>query len=308
VIRVLLTGSGGQVGVELARALAGRAELAAYDRAALDLADADALVRTVREVKPAVILNAAAYTAVDKAESDTAAAAAVNATAPGILAQEAKRCGALLVHYSTDYVFDGTKGAPYVETDPAAPLGAYGRTKLEGERAIADSGCDHLVLRTSWVFAPHGRNFMLTMLRLAESQRVLRVVADQRGAPTSSRHLARATVALLAGGGAELTAGSLARVRGASGLYHATAQGETTWHGFAQQIFSDWAWRNSGRFVAPKVLPIATADYPTPARRPGYSVLACEKLARVFGVTLPGWRAGLTDALDELARVRAAAA
>jgi dTDP-4-dehydrorhamnose reductase len=208
------------------------------------------------------------------------------------------------VHYSTDYVFDGGKGAPYVETDATAPLGAYGRTKLEGERAIVESGCDHLILRTSWVFAPHGNNFVRTMLRLGETRRELRVVADQRGSPTSARDLARATLRILAGDEA-ITAGALQRVRGASGIYHATAGGVTTWHAFAQQIFSEWAWRSGGRFVAPRVVPIATADYPTPARRPAYSVLSNEKLARVFGVALPPWRAGLGDALEDLARAPA---
>ena len=305
-IRVLLTGAAGQVGGELARALAGRAEVTAHDRRTLDLSDGKAIARAVRDAKPAVILNAAAYTAVDKAESEEEAAAAVNATAPGILAQEAKTCGALLVHYSTDYVFDGTKKSPYVETDPTAPLGAYGRTKLEGERAIAASGCDHLILRTSWVFAAHGQNFVRTMLRLGATRPELRVVADQRGSPTSARDLARATLRILADEGA-LTPAGLQRVRGAGGIYHATAAGVTTWHAFAQQIFSDWAWRNGGRFVAPRVLPITTAEYPTPARRPAWSVLSNEKLLRVFGVALPGWRSGLGDALEELARVRAEA-
>jgi dTDP-4-dehydrorhamnose reductase len=300
-IRVLLTGAAGQVGSELARALAGRADVAAHDRRTLDLADGAALSRVVREVKPALVLNAAAYTAVDKAESEEAAAHAVNAVAPGILGEETRRCGALLVHYSTDYVFDGTKGEPYVETDATAPMGAYGRTKLEGERAIAATGCDHLILRTSWVFGPHGQNFMRTMLRLAETRRELRVVADQQGAPTSSRDLARATLAVLGGADGEVSESKLARVRGASGIYHATAAGITTWHAFAQQIFSEWAWRNAGRFVAPRVVPITTSEYPTAARRPAYSVLSNEKLLRVFGVRLPGWRSGLGEALEELA-------
>jgi dTDP-4-dehydrorhamnose reductase len=304
VIRALLTGASGQVGSELVRALAGRADVAAYDRRSLDLTDGAALSRAMREVKPALVLNAAAYTAVDKAESEEAAAHAVNAVAPGILGEEARRCGALLVHYSTDYVFDGTKREPYLETDPTAPMGAYGRTKLEGESAIAASGCDHLILRTSWVFGSHGQNFVRTMLRLAETRRELRVVADQHGAPTSSRDLAAATLAIL--GGDDISESRLARVRGASGVYHATAAGVTTWHAFAQQIFSEWAWRNAGRFVAPKVVPIPTSEYPTAARRPAYSVLSNERLLRVFGVRLPGWRSGLGEALEELAHARVA--
>ena len=305
-IRVLLTGAAGQVGSELARALVGRAEVVAHDRSTLDLADGKAVTSAVREAKPALILNAAAYTAVDKAESDEDGATAVNATAPGILAQEARRCHALLVHYSTDYVFDGSKRTPYVETDPTAPLGSYGRTKLEGEHAIAASGCDHLILRTSWVFAPHGHNFLLTMLRLGETRSELRVVADQHGSPTSARDLARATLGVLGGDG-PLTEAGLQRARGAGGIYHATASGATTWHAFAQQIFSEWAWRSGGRFVAPRVLPIATAEYPTAARRPAYSVLSNEKLLRAFGVALPGWRSGLGDALEVLVRARAQA-
>lgn len=306
-MRVLLTGAAGQVGTELARALAGRAEVVAHDRRSLDLADGKALAAAVREAKPALIFNAAAYTAVDKAESDEAAATAVNATAPGILAEEARRCRAVLVHYSTDYVFDGQKRAPYVETDATAPLGVYGRTKLEGERAIAAAGCDHLVLRTSWVFAPHGHNFLLTMLRLGETRPELRVVSDQQGSPTSARDLAHATLRILDPGQGPLAEPGIERVRGASGIYHATASGVTTWHAFAQHIFSEWAWRSGGRFVAPRVIPIATRDYPTPARRPQYSVLSNQKLLRVFGVALPGWRNGVGDALAELIVARAEA-
>ena len=306
-MRVLLTGASGQVGTELARALEGRVDLAAYDHRSLDLADADALARTVREVKPVLILNAAAYTAVDEAESHEADAAAVNAKAPGILAQEARACGALLVHYSTDYVFDGTKTEPYVEGDATAPMGVYGRTKLEGEQAIAASGCDHLVLRTSWVYAPHGRNFMLTMLRLAESRRELRVVADQHGAPTPAHALARATLAVLGDTGGAFSQAALEPARAAAGVYHASAGGATTWHAFAQQIFSEWAWRQQGGFVSPRVVPIATAEYPTPARRPAYSVLSNDKLARAFRVRLPGWQSGLGEVLNELTRARATA-
>jgi dTDP-4-dehydrorhamnose reductase len=302
VIRVLLTGARGQLGADLARELEGRAELLAHDRASLDLAKPEEIAARIREARPAVILNAAAYTAVDRAETDVDAARAVNAAAPGIIAAEAKRIGALLVHYSTDYVFDGTKAAPYVETDPTAPLNVYGRTKLAGEQAVAASGCDHAVLRTSWVYAPHGKNFMLTMLRLAQAHKELRVVDDQRGAPTSSRQLARATLHLLAGNDRAVPLGprDFDRVREASGVYHATAAGETTWFGFAREIFDAWSKRPGNVFAVPRVIAIPSSDYPTPARRPANSVLSSERLAETFGVRLPSWRDGLEEALSAL--------
>jgi dTDP-4-dehydrorhamnose reductase len=303
VIRVLVTGARGQLGAELAREFAGRSEVIAHDRSSLDLERPGEIAARIREARPDVILNAAAYTAVDRAETEVDAARAVNAVAPAVLAAEAKRLGALLVHYSTDYVFDGTKKTPYVETDPTAPLNAYGRTKLEGEEAVAASGCDHAILRTSWVYAPHGRNFMLTMLRLAGTQKELRVVDDQRGAPTSSRQLARATLELLARNDRSRPIGpdDLERVRNASGVYHATAAGETTWFGFAQEIFDRWSRRPGNVFVMPRVIAIASADYPTPARRPANSVLSNARLAETFGVRLPAWREGLDEALSALA-------
>lgn len=297
----MLTGARGQLGTDLARELAGRAEVVAHDRASLDLADPAAIAARVAEARPDVIVNAGAYTAVDRAESDEAAARAVNATAPAVLAAEARKLGALLVHYSTDYVFDGTKGSPYVETDPTAPINAYGRTKLEGERAIAVSGCDHAILRTSWVYAPHGANFMLTMLRLAATRPELRIVVDQRGAPTSTRQLARATLALLSGSDrpGPLERGALERVRAASGVYHATAAGETTWSEFAQEIFARWA-RRSAAFKPPRVIPIPSSEYPTPARRPAYSVMSNARLNGRFGLRLAPWHEGLDEALSAL--------
>jgi dTDP-4-dehydrorhamnose reductase len=294
-MRVLVTGCRGQVGTEVVRALEGLAEVTAHDRATLDLADAAAIAARVRESQPDVIVNAAAYTAVDQAESDEPRAYAVNAAAPAVLAGEARRLGAVLLHFSTDYVFDGRKPTPYVEHDATVPLGAYGRTKLEGERAITASGCDHAILRTSWVYGPHGKNFMLTMLRLGRERDELRVVDDQHGAPTSSLQLAALVRALLAPEG-RIDGASLERIRARSGIYHATAAGETTWCGFARAIFE----AAPPRTPAPRVVAIATKDYPTPARRPANSRLSNEKLAQAFGVRIPEWRDGLAEALSRL--------
>lgn len=301
-IRALVTGCGGQVGAELARALQGRAELVCTDRGSLDLARPEAIRARVRDARPGLILNAAAYTAVDKAETETDAARAVNALAPAVLAEEAKRCGALLIHFSTDYVFDGTKTAPYVETDPPNPINAYGATKLEGERAVAESGADHLVLRTSWVYGPRGKNFLLTMLRLAATQPEIRVVHDQRGAPTSSRQIARAVVDLLLAKdtGRPVDAADLERLREASGLYHATAAGEASWFDFAQAIFAERARRPGGAFTAPRLVAIPTSEYPLPARRPANSLLSSAKLESTFGVRLGDWREGLRETLSAL--------
>ena len=288
-MRVLVTGAGGQVGGEVARLLEGRAKVLAHDRASLDLEKPDDIRWCVRDARPDVIVNAGAYTAVDRAESDQQRAWAVNAVAPGVLGEEAKRAGALLVHYSTDYVFDGELDRPYVETDGTHPLGVYGSTKLEGEHAVAASGCRHLVLRTSWVYGPRGKNFMLTMLRFAAERDQLRVVDDQRGAPTSSAQLARATLALLEAGPEH------------SGVYHATAAGATTWFGFAGAIFEARRRQLGESFRAPELVPIATAEYPTPAKRPKNSLLSNAKLENVFGVRLGDWREGLEEAIARLA-------
>lgn len=287
-MRVLVTGAGGQVGAEVARLLHGRAEVAAHDRASLDLEKPDDIRWCVREARPDVIVNAGAYTAVDRAESDTQRAWAVNAAAPGILGEEAKRAGALLIHYSTDYVFDGELDRPYVETDATNPLNVYGRTKLEGEHAVAASGCRHIILRTSWVYAPRGRNFLLTMLRFAAERDMLRVVDDQRGAPTSSLQLARLTLALLDAG------------RESSGIYHATAAGVTTWFGFAGAIFEARRRKLGDAFRVPSLVPIDTSAYPTPATRPKNSVLSNAKLENVFGTRPGDWREGLEEVLDAL--------
>ena len=281
-MRILLTGAGGQVGFELARTLAPLGDVRAFDRASLDLADADALVAACRGLRPGLIVNAAAYTAVDRAESDETGARAANGRAPGILAGEAKRLGAVLVHYSTDYVFDGRKRTPYEEGDATRPLNAYGRSKLEGERAIAASGCRHLVFRTSWVYGPRGRNFLATMLALAATREEIRVVDDQRGAPTSSPFLAEATARALS---------AIPREGVASGIYHLSAAGETTWAGFARAIFERA--RTRPGFRVPRVVPIPTSAYPTPARRPRYSVLSNRKFAAAFGFAPSAWEAQL---------------
>ena len=302
-IRALVTGCGGQVGSEVAKRLANRAEVTALDHKGLDLANPMEIVARLAEIRPALIVNAAAYTAVDRAESEPELARAVNASAPGLLGAEARRLGALLVHYSTDYVFDGAKAGPYGESDPTAPMSVYGRTKLEGERAIAASGCAHLILRTSWVYGPRGRNFLTTMLSLAMRREEIRVVDDQRGAPTSSAALARATLDVLAAGDRERTleAPDLDRAARASGVYHASAAGEVTWHGFAQAIFERWPRHSSAPFRAPRVVPIPTSEYPSPARRPANSVLSNARIASTFSVRLPGWEEGLEETLAEIA-------
>jgi dTDP-4-dehydrorhamnose reductase len=289
-MKILLTGSAGQLGRELKRSLACLGEVVACDRRQLDLADAEGLRAILRTIAPTVIINAAAYTAVDKAEAEPAAADAINAVAPGILAEEAKRLGALLIHYSTDYVFDGTKPAAYTEDDTPAPLSAYGRSKLGGEQAIAASGARHLIFRTSWVFGLHGANFMKTMLRLGrrscETGDELRVVGDQIGAPTWTRHLADVAALLLA------------RRELPDGLYHLTAAGETSWHGYAEAIFVEA--RRAGLLdKSPVVHRITSADYPLPAARPANSRLDCSCFHRDFKLALPDWRTGLIDCLAD---------
>jgi dTDP-4-dehydrorhamnose reductase len=279
---ILLTGSTGQLGFELSSALRLHGELASFDHASLDLSDTDALVRTVRSVRPRLIVNAAGYTAVDRAESEPEKAHAVNGVAPGILAEEARRSGALLIHYSTDYVFDGTASTPYTEDAPAAPLNAYGRSKLAGERAIAESGANSLIFRTSWVYGLRGSNFLLTIRRLAAERDELRVVADQIGAPNWTRALAETTAALVARG--------LSSLIERAGVYHLSAGGSTSWFEFARAILGD--------APRPRLLPITTGDYPTAARRPAYSVLSTVKFEAAFGIRLAHWRDMLARCLS----------
>ena len=285
--RILLTGATGQVGWELARSLQGLGDVHAPGRDEMDLLDTDSVVRTLRDFSPDLIVNPAAYTAVDRAETDEAAAYQVNAVVPGIMAEAAKRTGALLVHFSTDYVFDGTSSTPYREDEPTNPQNAYGRTKLAGEAAIAASGANHLVLRTSWVYGARGANFLLTVQRLARERDELRIVADQHGAPTWCRTIAELTSQVLVHGfGAKGSDADFWREHG--GLYHLTAAGQTTWHGFTEAILDLSAVQKR-----PNVVAIPTSAYPLPAKRPAYSVLDNDKLARTFGLRAPDWRDAL---------------
>ena len=277
--RILLTGAGGQVGRELVRALAPLGEVTALDRQGLDLTRIDAIRTAIRAIKPQIIVNAAAYTAVDQAESEPELAAAINGQAPAAMAEEAKKLGALLVHYSTDYVFDGSQAHPYKEEDATHPLNAYGKTKLAGEAAIRNSGCRHLIFRTSWVYGLHGRNFLRTIGRLAQERQELSIVADQIGAPTWSRMIAGATALAVRGDPPD-------------GLYHLSSAGATSWHGFALAILDAHGW--GGRLNA-----IPTRDYPTPATRPANSLLDNGKLAKELGLALPDWRAALALCLAD---------
>jgi dTDP-4-dehydrorhamnose reductase len=280
---ILLTGAGGQLGSELAPLLAAHGDVLATDRRRLDLADPDALVSAVRAVRPWLIVNAAAYTAVDLAEKETALAQAVNARAPGILAEEAKRLGAVLIHFSTDYVFDGERATPYPEESPTHPLNAYGASKRDGEEAIAATGARALTLRTSWVYGLTGRNFLLTIRRLAVERDELRIVADQVGVPNWSRTLAEATARIVAAG--------LPALAERSGLYHLSSSGQASWYEFACAIVGDRR--------RPRVIPITTDQYPLPARRPAYGVLSTERFVRTFGFSLPDWREALDRCLRE---------
>ena len=280
-MRILITGSKGQVGSALALALAPLGEVSAFDRQGLDLLDSQSIRNTMARVKPDVIVNAAAYTAVDRAEGEEDAAFAVNFRAVKELAREAKAIDGLLIHFSTDYVFDGEKPAPYVETDAPNPLSVYGRSKLEGERAVAATGCRHFIFRTSWVYAPTGRNFLHAILAAAKTKPELRVVNDQHGAPTSSTAIAAAVAQVLAK--PELS-------RMASGLYHLSAGGQTTWHGFASAILQ-------AQGIKTPVLAIGSHEYPVAARRPKNSLLDNSKLGATFGIALPDWRDGLATVM-----------
>jgi dTDP-4-dehydrorhamnose reductase len=291
-MKILLTGRTGQVGYELERSLQGLGTVVAVGRREMDLADPDQVRNVIRSVKPALIINPAAYTAVDKAEEEVGLAMRINGEAPGIMAEEAKKLGAAMIHYSTDYVFDGTRSGPYSETDPVCPVNAYGSSKLAGELAVQAAGIPHLILRTSWVYGMRGKNFLLTILRLAQERDELRIVDDQHGAPTWCRTIADTTAHIVArlqplkSGRRDIDIEQdLWQER--SGLYHLTAQGQTTWHGFTQTILA-----HGSIDKKPAVTPIKTQDYPLPAKRPTNSVLSCERLIRTF-CDLPRWDSAL---------------
>jgi dTDP-4-dehydrorhamnose reductase len=297
---ILLFGASGQVGWELLRALAPLAVVVAPSRSDIDIADENGLRAVIRETAPALVLNAAAYTDVDGAETDEARALAVNGRAPAVMAEAAAGLGVPLVHYSTDYVFDGAAAEPYSEEDSPAPLNAYGRTKLAGEVAVLGASGPHLVFRTSWVYAWRGKNFLLTIERLAREREELAVVSDQVGSPTSARLVAETTALVLA---RCWRPGSTDPLSGASGLYHLAAKGETSWHGFASAIVEHMRATRDPRLRARAVRAITTPELPRPARRPARSVLDCTKLEDVFALTLPDWRFCLALTLADRASV-----
>src|SRR5271157_2126553 len=306
-LRLLITGANGQVGWHLQRILAPLGVVLAIDVEEVDLTDLDAVARTVREFSPDIVANAAAYTAVDKAESEPDLARSVNARAPARMAEECARSGALLIHYSTDYVYDGDKSGPYEETDAAAPLSVYGQTKLEGDQAIVASGCAHIILRTTWVYDIRGKNFLRTVLRLAREKEELRMVGDQYGAPTWARNLAESTGLILA----RLLERNSVTGSWQSGLFHLTAAGQTSWAGFAQAILEDYDalldWpaetgEFGGELKAKRVVEITSDQYQTPARRPRNSVLSNAQIQAAFGIVLPDWRTQLQLALQDAIR------
>jgi dTDP-4-dehydrorhamnose reductase len=301
-VRILVTGRYGQVGYELERSLQPLGEVIAVDRSRMDLSDLSSVRETIRAVRPQLIVNPAAYTAVDQAETEPELAMRINGEAPGAMAEEAQRLGAALIHYSTDYVFDGSRQGAYNEDDEPCPINAYGRSKLAGERAVQASGAPHLILRTSWVYGARGRNFLLTVQRLARERSELRIVADQCGTPTWCRMIADATAHAVA---QMMRQGDAMRARDNAnaticrdvwqemgGIYHLTAQGQTTWHGFAQAIVAKM---HDGK--RPTVTPIETREYPTPAMRPANSVLSSDRWMRRF-CRLPDWKAALRLCLE----------
>lgn len=291
----MVTGANGQVGWELQKSLAALGTVIALDRAQCELAQLARLPDLVRGLRPDVIVNAAAWTAVDDAEREEALATLVNGAAPGVLAAAAAETGALMIHYSTDYVFDGRKEAPYTEDDTPCPLNAYGRSKLAGEIGVRQAGGDWLTLRTSWVYGARGRNFLRTMLALLRERDELRIVADQTGAPTWAADIARATAAIV-----KAAAHERREERFASGLYHLTAAGAATWHGFAAAIMANAMRAGLLHDRAPRLVPVTSEEYARPAARPKNSQLASGRLRQRFGVALPGWEEGLAMCIQEM--------
>ena len=313
-MKILLTGKNGQVGWELQRTLATLGKIIPVDRNQLDLSNPDSIRTVIREAKPDLIVNAAAYTAVDKAESEPELAMAINGIAPGIMAEEAKRLNAAIIHYSTDYVFDGAKTSPYVEDDAPNPINVYGKTKLAGEQAIQAAEVPYLILRTSWVYGARGKNFLLTILRLAKERDELKIVDDQIGAPTWSRMIAEATGQILAQCFSPLIddlsgpsghrkpefhksrVTAFSRLTDVSGVYHLTSGGQTSWYGFAKAILEC----APPLMPHPSLKPIPTSEYPLPAVRPKNSAISNDRLLQTFGIALPDWNYALRLCLDEV--------
>ena len=293
--KILLTGVNGQVGHALQQKLADH-EVFALNRDQLDLTDTAAIRRVVQKIQPDFIINPAAYTAVDKAESEPDLAFAINAVAPQVLAEEAAKLNAALIHFSTDYVYDGKKAGAYIETDTVNPISVYGKSKLAGEEAIRLVSLPHLILRTSWVYGAHGKNFLKTIIRLANERESLRIVSDQYGAPTSNESIADAVASLLK----EWQIHNIAQ----TGIYHFTNQGKTSWHGFSSAIVDEYRQlaidKNWTPLKAVEIVPITAAEYPTPAARPVNSYLDNSKLNQVFGITLPTWQQGLQQVMHSM--------
>lgn len=295
-MRLMLTGANGQVGWELRRSLLPIGDVIALDRAGCDLSRPRDLPRIIGELKPDIVVNAAAYTAVDRAEEEERLATIVNGTAVGVLADAARKSGTLLIHYSTDYVFNGTKESPYTEDDSPSPINAYGRSKLAGESAIGAAGADHLILRASWVYAARGQNFLRTILRLARERDALRIVADQVGAPTWAREIADATARIV-----RQACGERARGDFTSGVFNVTAAGATSWHGFADAILEQARSRPGAPPNRTEIHPILSAEYPRPAARPKNSRLAGERLRQRFGIALADWKQALALCMQDMA-------
>lgn len=298
-MKILLTGQSGQLGHELARSLPVVAEVVSLSRAELDLSDLDKVRDVVRRIAPDLIVNPAAYTAVDKAESDPELAIRINAEAPRIMAEEAQRLGAGIIHYSTDYVFDGTKDGTWKEDDATHPLSVYGSSKLAGEQAVAIACEAHWIVRTSWVYGVHGNNFLKTVLRLAREKDSVNIVADQTGAPTWARSIAAATMRMLRD---ECAPAALQkRMRDSAGIYHLSAAGSTSWHGYASFVVAQLQAQHVAlRLAREAIAAIPTSDYPTPARRPLNSCLDLQKIANIFGVRPNDWQADVATCLREI--------